>query len=89
MIVLPTNTIIQKHTLPTELTAFKDVFDPKAAEKLPLHRPYDFEIRLKPDSMLYYGPIYPLTDKESTVLKEYIDDNLRKGFCQDNKSIHY
>jgi len=67
---LPTDTSIQEHTLLTELTAFKDVFDPKAAEKLPLHRLYDCEIRLKPDSKLFYGPIYPLTDKKSTVLNE-------------------
>eukprot|EP00833_Pecoramyces_ruminatium_P006384 jgi/Orpsp1_1/1180416/evm.model.c7180000073352.1 len=73
-------------TLPKELTSFKDVFDEKAAEKLPPHRPYDCEIRLKPGSKLFYGPIYPLTDKESTVLKEYIDDNLRKGFIKPSKS---
>jgi len=83
---LPTDIIIQEHTLPTELTAYKDVFDPKAAEKLPPHRPYDCEIRLKPDSKLFYGPIYPLTDKESIVLKEYIDENLKKGFIRPSKS---
>jgi len=43
---------------------------------LPPHRPYYCEINLKPDSSLFYGPIYPLTKKELTALKKYIDEIL-------------
>jgi len=72
--------------LPVELLPFADVFDEKAANQLPPHRPYDCEIKLKPDSKLFYGPIYPLTEQESTALKEYIDENLAKGFIRKSKS---
>jgi len=28
---------------------------------------------------LHYGPIYPISEEESKVLKEYIEENLKKG----------
>ena len=80
----PVNNI--QELLPSELLPFKDVFDEGSANKLPPHRPYDCEIKLKPDSKLFYGPIYPLTEKESTALKDYIDVNLAKGFIRKSKS---
>jgi hypothetical protein len=33
--------------LPVELKEYQDVFSPKEAEKLPPHRPYDHDIKLK------------------------------------------
>jgi len=74
------------YLLPTKLMKFKDVFDEISANKLPPHRIYDCEINLKPDSTLYYGPIYPLTEKESDALKKYIDEMLAKGFIRKSKS---
>ncbi len=73
-------------SLPKVLLPFKDVFSETAADKLPPHRPYDCEIKLKENSKLFYGPIYPLTDEESNALEEYINDNLRKGFIRKSKS---
>jgi len=52
----------------------------------PPHRQYDCEINLLPDSKLFYGVIYPLTEKESVALKKYIDENLTKGFIRKSKS---
>jgi len=77
---------ISNNILPDELRQFEDVFSESSANKLPPHRPYDCQINLIADSKLYYGPIYPLTDKESKVLKEYLDENLRKGFIRKSKS---
>ena len=34
-----------------------------------------------------FGPIYQLSKKELKVLKEYIDDNLKKGFIKPSKSL--
>jgi len=75
-----------KNRLPTKLIKFLDVFNEVSANKLPPHRPYDCEINIKPDSNLYYGPIYPLTKKELTALKKYIDEMLAKGFIRKSKS---
>jgi len=72
--------------LPSKLLPYKDVFDEHSANTLPPHRAYDCEIKLKPNSKLYYGPIYPLTEKESIALKEHIDENLTKGFIRKSKS---
>ncbi len=73
-------------SLPKKLMPFKDVFSEIYANELPPHRPYDCEIQLLPNTVLFYGPIYPLTEKESTALKEYIDEMLEKGFIRKSKS---
>jgi len=72
--------------LPTILQPYKDIFDEGSTNILPPHRQYDCEIKLKPNSILYYGPIYPLTDTESKAIKEYIKENLSKGFIRKSKS---
>jgi len=82
--ITPSSTDYSK--LPDELSEFIDVFSETEASKLPPHRPYDCEIQLKPNSKLFYGPIYPLTEKETAALKEYISENLRKGFIRKSKS---
>ena len=43
-------------------------------------------IELIPGSQLYYGSIYSLTAKELKALKEYIKENLKKGFIRKSKS---
>ena len=53
------------------------------------HREYDCEIRLKDNSNLFYGhiyPIYPLTEAERDELKKYIKENLEKGFIRKSRS---
>ena len=73
-------------TLPKVLSLFKDVFSEASANILPPHRPYDCQINLIDNAKLYYGPIYPLNDEETTALKEYIQENLKKGFIRKSKS---
>jgi len=68
--------------LPAKLQQFKDAFDEVADNKLPSYQPCDCEISLKPDSTLFYRPIYLLKEKESIALKEYINENLAKGFIR-------
>jgi len=75
-----------KEILPAKLIPFKDVYDKKAANELPPHRPYDCEINLKPNAKPYYGAIYPLTEKETLALKEYIKEVRTKGFIRNSKS---
>jgi hypothetical protein len=45
----------ETNNLPEKLLQFIDVFDEKSANKLPPHRQYDCEIKLKPDAKLFYG----------------------------------
>ena len=67
------------YLLPTKLSSFMDVFSEIAANMLHPHRQYDCEINLKPNTNLYYGPIYPfhhqingLTERVNSVIEQYL-----------------
>jgi hypothetical protein len=72
--------------LPAELRDYSDVFRPKEAEKLPPHRPYDHDIKLKDGQTPPWGPLYPMSRAQLTVLKEWLKENLRKGFIRPSSS---
>jgi hypothetical protein len=67
--------------LPTSIRDYADVFSPKKADKLPPHRSYDHEIRLTSDKKLPFGKIYSMSCEELQTLRDWLDENLRKGFC--------
>ena len=53
---------------------------------LPKHQPWDHEIKLQPGTEPEFGPIYQLSEKELQVLREYLEENLKKGFIQESQS---
>uniref|UniRef100_A0A8C5M5M4 Gypsy retrotransposon integrase-like protein 1 n=1 Tax=Leptobrachium leishanense TaxID=445787 RepID=A0A8C5M5M4_9ANUR len=73
-------------TLPQVYQSFKDVFDERGVDALPPHRPYDCPIDLLPGAPIPYGRLYPLSEPELVILKEYIDENLAKGFIRPSTS---
>ncbi|KAG0155925.1 hypothetical protein PDIDSM_3098 [Penicillium digitatum] len=72
--------------LPEEFRDFAEVFSPKEAERLPPHRSYDHKMVLQEDKPLPFGPLYPMSRNELEVLKDWIEDNLRKGFIRPSSS---
>jgi len=68
------------------LEGFDDLFDEVLAETLPENRKYDCEIDLIPGSKLPFGPIYKTTVDEAQLTKEFLDENLRKGFIRHSLS---
>uniref|UniRef100_A0A8C5M7C9 ribonuclease H n=1 Tax=Leptobrachium leishanense TaxID=445787 RepID=A0A8C5M7C9_9ANUR len=72
--------------LPKAYHVFHDVFDKQKAETLPPRRPYDCPIDLLPGTAIPYGRIYPLSEPELAVLKEYIKENREKGFIRPSTS---
>jgi hypothetical protein len=72
--------------IPEEYHEFAKVFSKEESDKLPEHRPYDHKIPLQPDTTPPYGPIYSLSPEELKILREYINDNLRKGFIRNSQS---
>ncbi len=56
------------------------------AKALPKHQSWDHEVELEPGKAPTFGPIYALSEKELGVLREYIDENLKKGFIRESKS---
>jgi hypothetical protein len=76
----------EEHKIPEEYAEFQDVFTPPPDGELPEHGPFDHEIKIKDGQEPTFMPIYPLSQKESAVLEEYIKDNLKKGNIQHSKS---
>ncbi|KKK14035.1 hypothetical protein AOCH_007495 [Aspergillus ochraceoroseus] len=69
-----------REQLPPEFTEFYDVFLLKEAERLPPHQSNDHEIKLLPGKTLPFGSLYGMSRDKLKVLKEWIKENLRKGF---------
>ena len=67
-------------TLPEQYKSYQDVFEKKIADILPQHQLYDYAIGIKDGAQVPFGPIYNLCQNELATLKEYIDENLAKGF---------
>jgi len=60
------------------------LFSKVLADRLPPHRPgIDYEVRLKDGETPTWGPLYSMSRAELVVLKEWLEDNISKGFiCQ-------
>jgi transposase InsO family protein len=76
----------EEHKIPEEYTEFQDVFTPPPDGELPEYGPFDHEINIKEGEEPKFMPIYPLSQKESATLQEYIKENLNKGNIRKSKS---
>ena len=56
------------------------MFSKKELDKLPPHRAYNHRIVLEGDNTLSYSLLYKITTKELEIVKQYLIDNLYKGF---------
>jgi hypothetical protein len=59
-----------RNLLPKKLKDYADVFSPKEAEKLPLYRNYNHNIRLQEDKTPSFGSLYPMFRNELIALKK-------------------
>ncbi len=71
-------------TIPSEYLDLAEVFSEEAANTLPEHGPQD--LALETSGTPPFGPLYNLSQVELEVLREYISDNLAKGFIQPSTS---
>uniref|UniRef100_A0A8C5M117 Gypsy retrotransposon integrase-like protein 1 n=1 Tax=Leptobrachium leishanense TaxID=445787 RepID=A0A8C5M117_9ANUR len=72
--------------VPKPYLEYADVFNKQGVETLPPHRAYDCPIDLVQGATIPHGRLYPLSQPELTVLKEYIRENLDKGFIRPSTS---
>lgn len=64
---------------------FEELFSDNQPEKLPPHRSFDHHIELTTDE--FPKPkVYPTPQKYQEALKQFIEDNLRKGFIRESSS---
>lgn len=69
--------------VPEVYREFLDVFDKGRLERLPQHCPHDLGIDLVDDaSVPPPGKLYQLAPAELQALREFIDENLKKGYIQ-------
>ena len=72
--------------VPPEFLEFADVFSKSESERLPTRKPYDHAIDLEPGKVPPFTKIYPLAPTERDALKEFVEENLRKGYIRPSKS---
>ena len=73
--------------IPEQYSKWKRLFqEEENANALPRHQPWDHEIRLEPGKQPTFGPIYALSEKELKTLREYLDENLARGFIRKSES---
>jgi hypothetical protein len=73
--------------LPPEYQQLAHVFDePTGNEALSKHQPWDHEIPLIPGKTPVAQPIYSLSERELTALKDYVEKSLAKGYIRPSKS---
>lgn len=79
-------TIRQK--LPDQYKEFADVFSKTASDTLPPPRDVDHQLELDedPSKTVGYSPLYKMSTEELEAAREYIIDNLNKGFIVPSQS---
>ena len=71
-----------KTKVPKEYHDLLDVFSTSEANKLPPYRPYDHQINLEGEVQPGYCPLYRMPTEELETVKQYLEDNLKKGFIK-------
>jgi hypothetical protein len=72
---------------PEKYKDFIDVFEKNKVYQFPEHRPYDCPIDLEEGHSPPFGPIYSLSELELQAMRDYLIENLAKGFVQHSKSL--
>jgi hypothetical protein len=72
--------------IPEEYQDFAALFKDKEPGVLPPRRSFDHAIPIEPGAKVPFGPLYTLSQKELGALKEYIAENLAKGFIRKSES---
>ena len=68
------------------LKGFEKVYSKKASERMPERKPWDHAIDLVPGAPPPWSKIYPLPPAEQKAIKEFLEENLRKGYIRASKS---
>jgi len=66
--------------VPVEYHEFLSVFSDTEAARFPEQKPWDHKIDLKPGFVPKSSKVYSLTPEQEKLAKEFIDENLKKGY---------
>jgi transposase InsO family protein len=82
----PTDKELIAQKLPHCSRDLADVFSKAASDVLPPHRKYDLKIELEKSHNLGISPLYQYSTEELRTCKQYLIDNLDKGFIAPSQS---
>ena len=68
--------------VPSDLLGFRFVFEKEASERLPVRKPWDHAIDLKPGAEPRNCKVYPLTPAEQDELDKFLKEQLTKGYIR-------
>jgi hypothetical protein len=80
------NAVQQGNEIPAVYQDYADIFSEEKAGILARHQMYDHTIELVDNSKVLHRPIYPLSESELAVLREYLEMALQKGWIRPSKS---
>jgi hypothetical protein len=76
-----------EEVIPEQYHEFLPLFSKVLAVRLPPHRPnIDNEVRLKEGETPSWGPHSKMSREELVVIKEWLEDNMTKGFIRQSSS---
>jgi len=78
-------TLIPKE-IPKEYLKYSKLFSDELETGLPEHSRWDHEINLQPGTEPRFSKIYPQNPAQEIALKEYLEENLRKGYIRPSTS---
>ena len=84
--MISSETSQQANKLSNSLYNFLDIFLASNTKKLVLYCNINLAIKLQPGKEPLYGLIYPLSQTKLAALRDFLEENLAKGFIQESKS---
>src|SRR5437660_1616236 len=75
-----------KESIPEEFWEYTNVFSEVTSTWMPLHKPWDHRIDLKPDFMPKKRCIISMSDEELKEISAFMKDQLAKGYIHPSKS---
>ena len=75
-----------EETVPKKYHEYLSVFQKKESERMPLRKPWDHGIELKPGFVPKKSKVYPLSPQEQVEVDSFINEQLRKGYIRPSKS---
>jgi hypothetical protein len=83
----PTDDELMESKLPADHRAYADTFSKEASDQLQPHRSYDHKIQLDgPATSLSYHPLRNQTREELEATRQYLVENLGKGFIDPSQA---
>jgi len=63
------------------------VFEKAKSERMPVRKPWDHVINLREDLVPRKGRTYLISKKEKEKVREFVEEQLRKGYIRPSKSL--